>query len=223
MLWLRPETDAGSAGKQPARDTGVAADDRPCGGLPAPAASRRRPPGRQSELPHASENPGGRRPQGARGAKPTSQPTTVAGCLAACQPLSDPARLRALAHSLAGPARFPSKSPIARIFELTSKTEAFSPGEVHLNALSEIPGPPLPDVRPASPGCKAHSSCNNPTSSRGPAAHATGRRRRGTPLSTRAPVGPLEIEGECVLRGRNSAKALHAARFGGLVTAKHGP
>ena len=105
MLWLRPETDAGSAGKQPARDTGMAADDRPCGGLTDPAAGTHSPPGRQSELPNASGNPGRRPPQGAREAKPTSQQDTVAGCLVGCQPLLHPACLRTPAHSLTDPAQ----------------------------------------------------------------------------------------------------------------------
>ena len=146
MLWLRPETDAVSTGKQPARDTGVAADDRPCGGLTAPAAGRRSPLCRQSELPNASENPGGRRPQGARGAKPTSQQKTVAGCLAGCQPLLDPVCLRAPAHSFADPAQSLGNLRVLAFSGCHRRRKLESVGQ-----LSEKPEPPQYS-RPSPPG-----------------------------------------------------------------------
>ena len=123
MLWLRPETDAGSAGKQPARDTGVAADDRPCGGLTAPAAGRRSPPGRQSELPNASENPGGgdRRAPGKQAHLPAGNGGWLPCRLPATPRSSLPPCSSTLPHR---PRPIPPRPQSPRVFGLTSKTEA---------------------------------------------------------------------------------------------------
>ena len=67
-----PETDAGSAGEQPARDTGVAADDARRGGLAAHAPGRRHPGTPPIGVAPCLRKPWGRRPQGVRGQSPLS-------------------------------------------------------------------------------------------------------------------------------------------------------
>ena len=125
MLWLRPETDAGSAGKQPARDTGVAADDRPCGGLPAPAASRRKPPGQAIGVVPCLRKSWGEAPAGRQGGK-AHLPANNGGWL----PCRLPATLRSSPPPRSGQLAcrslpIPSKPQNSPNFGLTSKTEAF--------------------------------------------------------------------------------------------------
>ena len=67
-----PETDAGSAGEQPARDTGVAADDARRGSLAAHAPGRRNPGTPPIGVAPCLRKPWGRRPQGVRGQSPLS-------------------------------------------------------------------------------------------------------------------------------------------------------
>ena len=139
MLWLRPETDAGSVGKQPARDTGVAADDRPCGGLPAPAASRRKPPGQAIGVVPCLRKSWGEAPAGRQGGK-AHLPANNGGWL----PCRLPATLRSSPPTRSGQLAcrslpIPSKPQNSPNFGLTSKTDASSSSLLPLSATPPAP------------------------------------------------------------------------------------
>ena len=119
MLWLRPETDVGSAGKQPARDTGVAADDRP--GCRPP-----QPPRQAIGVAECLKNPRGRRPQGARGqSPPPSRKRWLAALQAASHPSIQPASV--LQHTLSQTPPNPSETPELSQLRVDIQDGSFQP------------------------------------------------------------------------------------------------